>query len=118
MSSGPVTVYMTGTLIARGNSTTIGSSSNPKDMLFKMSPSSQAIVEDADLAGTTKFYGAMYGPNADIDIHGNAEIFGSIIARTVNVTGNAWIHYDEGLADLLTVANTYTRQVISWRELD
>ena len=116
-SDGPVTVYITGVLNAKGNSATAGSPSDPRNMLFLMSPASSAVVEDADLTGTTKFYGAIYGPNADITIHGNAEIFGAIIANTVNVTGSAIVHYDEALTQLTTISNTYGRRVTSWREL-
>lgn len=117
-SSGPVKVYITGTLTAKGNSATVGTSGAPKDMLILMTPESNAVIEDAALAGTTDFYGAIYGPGADINIFGNAEIFGSVVARSVNVTGSALIHYDEGLNDLTTITNIYQRRVVSWQELE
>ena len=120
-SSGPVTIYVTGTLTATGNSTTIGSSGAPKHMLFLMKPDSQALLqndEEGSLGGHTRFYGGIYGPQADIDVFGNAEVFGSIVAHSVQVQGSAQVHYDEGLAELTTIQNIYQRQVISWQELN
>lgn len=116
-TSGPVVVYLTGQLTASGNAE-IGVESAPQHMLFLMTPQSGVTLQEGTLTGSTEFYGAIYGPEATLEITGNAEVFGSIIAKTVHVTGNATIHYDEGLTDLVTVANTYQRTVVSWRELD
>ena len=77
------------------------------------------------MTGSTKFYGALYGPNSTINIQGNAEVYGSIVARTVNVTGSAIVHYDEALADCngptppqsCGVNNLYKATTVSWREL-
>jgi len=115
--TGPVDVYLTGQLIARGNSS-IGDPSNPKALLFLMTSSTEgATLEEGSLTGSTKFYGALYGPDAIIDIKGNAEVFGSIVAETVTVSGSAVIHYDEALTEMTDLSNLYTASVASWREL-
>lgn len=111
-----VKVYLTGALIARGNST-VGYAPDPSKMLFLMSSSGQATLEEGTITGSTSFYGALYGPQATINIQGNAEVFGSIIANQVNLTGSAVIHYDERLSDVTTMPNVYRRTLISWREL-
>ncbi len=116
-ASGAVTIYITGQFIARGNSV-IGVPTRPKNMLVLLNPLSSSSLE-SDLTGSTQFYGAMYGPQAEVDIQGHAEIYGSVIAKEVDITGSAEIHYDADLSTLSNpvVANTYQTRVVSWREL-
>lgn len=114
-ASGSVTVYLTGALMARGNST-VGVPSSPTSMVFLMNSSSEATLEEGTLTGSTKFYGALYGPSASITISGDADLYGSIIAKSVSVTGSASIHYDEAMSDVTQVTNTFTTSRIAWRE--
>lgn len=116
-ASGSVTVYLTGQLVASGNST-VGIPATPKDMLFLMDSTAGALLQHGTLSGSTQFYGAVYGPQATITMSGNADVYGSIVGKQINVTGSATIHYDEGLADLTTVSNLYQRSVVSWRDLN
>ena len=95
----------------------VGVASDPSRMLFLMSSSAGAILQQT-IQGNNTFYGGIYGPEATFTIQGNAEIFGAVIAREVNVTGNAEIHYDERLSTSTTVPNVYQRALISWRELN
>ena len=113
-ATGNVTVYLTGQLVAEGNST-IGAPSSPKYMVFLMESNAQATLEDT-ITGSTGFYGSIYGPDATINIQGNADVYGSIIAETVNVTGDASIHYDEAMTERTDVSNQYKTALISWRE--
>ena len=115
--AGDVTIYLTGQLSAKGNSA-VGYASDPAKMQFLMSPSGSAEIEDGTITGSTAFYGALYGPNSTINITGNAEVFGAIIARQVNVSGSAIVHYDEHLSTSTTVPNIYQRALVSWRELN
>ena len=114
-ASGDVTIYVTGQLTAQGNSV-VGASSDPSRMLFLMSASAEATLEQT-IQGNNTFYGGIYGPEATFTIQGNAEIFGSVIARQVNVTGNAEIHYDESLQSITELSNTYQPSLLSWREV-
>lgn len=116
-SSGSVTVYLTGALVAKGDST-VGVATNPTEMVVLMSSTGQASLEEGTLTGSTEFYGALYGPKATLNISGNAKVFGSIVAKTVNLTGSAEIHYDEAMTDLSNVSNLYTTKMISWRDLN
>lgn len=113
-ASGPVTIYLTGELTAQGNST-VGVVNDPTQMLFKMSSTAEATLEQT-ITGNNTFYSAIYGPSATINISGNAEIFGAVIAKTINVTGNAVVHYDEAMTELTEVSNLYKTTLISWRE--
>ncbi|MBI3320951.1 MAG: hypothetical protein HYZ91_01635, partial [Candidatus Omnitrophica bacterium] len=87
-ASGPVTVYLTGSLTAKGNSL-IGVPADPKQVVILMTSSSGATLEEGTITGSTQFYGALYGPNATITITGNAKVFGSVVAKSVDVKGSA-----------------------------
>lgn len=115
-ASGPVTVYVTGQLIARGSSR-VGVVSSPKQMVVLMTSTAEATLEQGTLTGSTDFYGALYAPNSTITITGSADIYGSIIAKAVNLTGSAEIHYDEALNQVPQAANTFTTTRVAWREL-
>ena len=107
-ATGPVTVYVTGELTLRGNGSVMGSSANPSWMLIQMGSGSQATLEqEGSMTGSTDLHGMIYGPQAEIDITGNAEVYGSIIAQSVDVSGNASIHYDEDLDDRTDISNSY-----------
>jgi len=113
-ATGPVTIYLTHQLTAQGNSV-VGVPSDPTQMLFKMTSTAGAVLEQV-IQGNNTFYGAIYGPDAEVNIQGNAEIYGSVIAEVINVQGNAQLHYDEALAMETRVVNQYKRAVTSWRE--
>ncbi len=114
-ATGAVTVYLTGELSAQGNST-IGVVNDPTQILFLLSSTAEATIQQT-ITGNNTFYGAIYGPDARIRISGSAEVFGSIIAKTIDVTGNAVIHYDEALTEVTDISNTYKPRLVSWREL-
>jgi len=115
-ASGSVTVYLTGAFTAQGNSS-MGVPSNPKQMLVQMTPTAGGTIEAGTLTGSTQFYGALYAPNSPITITGNADVYGSIIAKSVNLAGSASIHYDQALTTLNQVSNSYKTTRIAWREL-
>jgi len=51
------------------------------------------------IAKDTIFYGAIYAPEASIDIEKDIAIYGSIIGKTFDIQNNVFIHYDETLKD-------------------
>ena len=111
-----VTIYITGELIARGDSS-VGYLNDPRKMAVLMSGGSAATLEEGTLTGSTEFYGALYGPKAQIEIKGNAKVFGSIIAKEIDLSGSAEIHYDQAMTDLSQISNVYQTNLISWREM-
>lgn len=115
-ASGSATVYLTGELIAQGNSS-VGVPSDPTQMVFLMTSTSEATIEEGTITGSNLFYGAIYGPQATINITGNAEVYGAIIADRVNLTGSAVIHYDEAVNTITDVSNLYQTSVVYWQEL-
>lgn len=118
VSAGPggVKIYLTGALTARGNST-VGLPSDPRKLNLLVTQNGQATLQEGTITGSTGFYGGIYAPDATINITGNADVYGSIIAKQVNLTGSATIHYDEAMTDVTDISNEYTRSLVSWREL-
>lgn len=116
-ASGSAKIYLTGSLSAQGNSA-VGVPSDPTKMVFLMTSTSEATIEEGTITGSNKFYGAIYGPQATINITGNAEVYGAIIADRVNLMGSAVIHYDEAVSTLTDVSNLYQTSVVYWQELD
>lgn len=115
-ATGPVKIYLAGNMTVEGNAS-IGVEAQPTWMQFLVSSTGSASLQDT-IVGSTEFYGTLYAPKATINISGDAEIYGSIVAKTVNITGNAEIHYDEASTTLTDVSNLYTSALIAWRDLD
>jgi len=113
-TSVPISVYVTGSFSATGN-TTIGVPTDPTQFLLILASPEQATIS-GDWAGNTEFYGGVYAPTGDIEIKGNAEIFGSVIGEHVIITGDAQIHYDEALIDI-GPTGSYELEVVLWRDL-
>ena len=116
-ASGAVKIYLTGKLSAKGNST-VGVIDQPSQMRFLMATNSEVTLNEGMVTGDNAFYGALYGPEASITVTGHAEVFGSIIAKNVNLQGSAWIHYDESLKNQTDISNTFHTKVVEWRDLD
>ena len=95
----------------------MGVPSDPTQLSVLMTPTGDATLEQGTLTGSTGFFGSLYGPNSEINITGNADILGSVIAQVINVTGSATIHYDEALGNSNNMTNTFRIVRLAWREL-
>ena len=68
--------------------------------------------------GNATTVAAINAPNADFTITGNSEIWGSVVARNINLNGNAAFRYDEALMDYANTTGTGNPWGIAkWREL-
>ena len=63
--------------------------------------------------GNNELVGVIYAPNADVDLNGTPDIYGSVAAKSIDISGNAGIHYDEALG----VKNGQSFTIIAWEEL-
>lgn len=74
-------------------------------------------LADMNWNGNSTFYGAVYGPSADMEINSTSEIFGSITARYLQMNSNSQIHYDEALEDTeVSLGSSSLYSVKSWHE--
>jgi len=62
-----------------------------------------------------EFMGAVYAPEASVIINGSKQIYGSVVADSVRLTGGADLHFDEALRDPTNKGLGFV--VTSWTEL-
>jgi hypothetical protein len=113
-SSGPVTIYLSESLTFSGSST-IGVAGNPSQFMFLMASGTSVEIE-SEITGNSTLYAAMYGPDAAIEIKGDAEIYGSVVGNTVSIIGDAQLHFDEALADSDILSNEGIVTMRFWQE--
>lgn len=70
--------------------------------------------QDIQLAGNGALKAVCYAPQGDVTINGNGDVMGSIVARSIKLTGNAAFHYDESLANR---ESNEPFTISKWREL-
>jgi hypothetical protein len=57
----------------------------------------------------------IYAPNADFELQGTQDLFGSVLARTIENHGNASIHYDRRLGRDFWVAGRPMVGTFTWK---
>ncbi len=93
--TGPTKIYVDGDAHFGGGGI-MNTTEDPKD--FQVF----CTGNDFTLAGGSAFYGAILAPEANLVVLGNAEYYGTVIARTIDLRGDTIIHVDESVvADLL-----------------
>lgn len=70
--------------------------------------------QSVHVAGNGALKGAIYAPNAEVNINGNGDVMGAVVGLSVTLTGNAAFHYDESLA---YEAEDAPFGITRWREL-
>ena len=88
------TVYFTGDLSISGNGVW-NKTSDPSELSFL----GTNTASNVSLTGNGNFHATVYTPSANVSISGNGENFGAVAGKTVNMSGNAKIHFDEQLAN-------------------
>lgn len=113
--TGPVRIFV------RGATSSIGISGNgivnngrPQDLQIYYNGGASTSI-----SGNASFNGILYAPNSQVRIVGNGNIYGSIAAGSINVTGNSQFHYDRALASMNNnIILTLSRmQTVSWEEI-
>ena len=119
---GPVEFFVMNDFVLNSNTLIRSTDSSPLDVSVNLM--SDNILDpgidvdfDADLVdfdSGSKMYGTIYAPSASITIDSNFELFGSLLARRVDLDSNSRIHYDEQLATAIA-QNESRYQTLSWR---
>ena len=70
-----------------------------------------------DMSTTVPYYGAIYTPNGNFTVAGNAVIYGSVVAKKLSFTGSApVIHYDVNLRNKVFTGVDTPYAISDWRE--
>ena len=89
----------------------INTGQDPKDLSIVYTGTSPMT-----LTQSTSFYGTIYAPNAEVDIHQHGDFFGSVVARQVSLDQNGRYHFDESLRKDKTEGVVDQARVRSWRQ--
>ena len=109
------TVYFAGNVDISGKGI-LNSNNQPGDlMMYGINPSSGS-PRHVSLSGNAQLTAAVYAPGHTVTVVGggsSGHVFGSIVGKTVTMTGVTNLHYDEALASG-GIINNY--KIVSWFE--
>jgi len=110
-----LTLYLGGSFIQRSESAINNLTMDPTKLLIYGTDSFNGLME---WNSNTSFYGAVYVPRAEIQYDSNADFYGSLIGKYVELFSNARFHYDLALGDVDTVGEgkSWTYSVKSWHQ--
>jgi len=83
-------IYLTGKLDTSGGDV-INSSQVPSNMRIFMTDST------ARIAGSSANHMVVYAPNTSVEITGSGAYYGAAVGKTLKLTGDGGVHYDEDL---------------------
>lgn len=123
-SAGPVEFFVVNDFVLNSNTVVHSGEDSPIDVAFNLLSDNVldpgvdvAFDPDAvDFDSGSKLYGTIYAPSASVTIDSNFELFGSLIARRVDLNSNCRIHYDESLATASEESSS-SFQTLCWRVL-
>jgi type II secretory pathway pseudopilin PulG len=108
-------IYFAGNVDVTGNGI-INTKNQPLDLqLFGIQPAA-GVSKTVHLGGNGQISTAVYAPGHAVTINGggtNGHVFGSVVGKSVAMTGVTNLHYDEALADGGFI-NSY--KIVSWFE--
>jgi hypothetical protein len=108
-------IYFAGNVDVSGNGI-LNTKNQPVDLqLFGIQPPSGSS-KHVSLGGNGQIIAAVYAPDHDVTINGggtNGHVFGSVVGKTLTMTGVTNLHYDEALGSGGFI-NNY--KIVSWFE--
>ncbi len=107
-----LTLYVSADVKLGGNGVTNTNAQPVSLQLYGVSTSPGG--QNFQIAGNGSLKGVVYAPNGDVTLNGNGDIMGSVVARSIRLTGNAAFHYDEALAER---DSNQPFSISKWREL-
>lgn len=75
-------------------------------------PEGQSRMIDIDPEG--EFICAIYAPGHDMQMHGNPDLVGAFVTRSITTNGNCGVHYDEALGDDSGLITSF--RIANWLE--
>jgi hypothetical protein len=100
---GPVKIWVIDDFIINSNTTIKSLDQKPSAIEVNLlsdnviDPNVVVDLDVIDFDSNAKMYGTIYAPNANVAIDSNFELFGSLVARAVDLDSNSFVHFDEAL---------------------
>ena len=108
-------IYFAGNVDVSGNGI-LNTKNQPLDLqLYGIQPT-DGSTKHVSLGGNAQITASVYAPNADVTVNGggsSGHVYGSLIGKTVTMTGVTNLHYDEALSSGGFI-NSY--KIVSWFE--
>ena len=109
------TIYFQGNVDIAGKGV-LNPANQPANLLLYGVQPVGSVTPHVNLGGNGQITAALYAPNHDVTVNGggsSGHVFGSIVGKTVTMTGVTNLHYDEALGSDGLI-NNY--QIVSWVE--
>jgi hypothetical protein len=121
-TNGPVEFFVINDFVLNSNTSINSTTYSPLDVAFNLlsdnilDPGVDVNFDEdlVDFDSGSQLYGTIYAPSAEITIDSNFELFGSLVARRVDLDSNCRIHFDEVLATASEGAEA-VYETLCWR---
>src|SRR5262249_31012428 len=121
-TAGPVTFYVIDDFVLDQNTMIASTTQAPKDVRINLlsdnviDPGVNVQIDDLNFLSNSSVYGTILAPNARVVLNSNFQMFGSLMARSMDIHSNARFHFDEDLLNS-TANGVPTYETLCWREL-
>jgi hypothetical protein len=121
-TNGPVTLTVIDNFILNQYSSLHATSYNPASLRLNMlsdnvaDPEVIVRLDTVDLGSNSTIYGCIYAPEARITLDSEFSLWGSLMARSLDLNSNCNFHYDEHLLSSMW-SGAVTYETIAWREV-
>jgi len=92
--TGPATVYCYGKVEMTGKTYTSGNLANNLKLVMVSNPWNGNPPGNVHIGSTAALYATVYAPQSAVLVDGTGDIYGSVLGKTVTMTGNGKIIYD------------------------
>ena len=114
-SNASVKFYVQGNISLTGPSIVNGSGLAANLLIYGVTPTDGSTLT-AYIAGQGNFIGVLDAPEFNTTFAGNGDIMGAVIGRTVTISGNGSLHYDQALSQLVQSLEPPAYAFASWFE--
>jgi len=122
-TNGPVEFFVIDDFVLNSNTSINSTDNRPLDVAFNLlsdnilDPGVDVVFDEdlVDFDSGSRMYGTIYAPSAEITVDSNFELYGSLIARRVDLDSNCRIHFDEQLANASDDGAEATYETLCWR---
>jgi hypothetical protein len=95
--TGPVTLYCYGSFSLLGQAITNGNAAKNLTIVMIPNPNNGVAPGSITIGSGTALYAKIYAPQSPLVMSGNGAFYGSIVAKSVSMTGGSAINYDASL---------------------
>ena len=110
---GPVNLYITDRMELAPGSLVETSGALPEELSIQVASRPDDGETDLRLEATSQFHGVIYAPDADVRIGSEFEVYGSVVARRLEIAPGARLHFDNA-----RYAGSPIPTLVSWRVLE